>query len=863
MGNIVLIGTNPNQSFQSPRNEKHPSTSTLGINLSPFFAHLEEDMELYLQLNDSVDGYNEDFFHHAFTNNAGFSITDYTHYASDLIYFLLGFKNTLADFETIDYTNTPLWDSSDGGFFTSMDRTLTAISEEKTVFDNLLYILALLEGTEYLGNPTNLVGKITTQWNAIVNEFWDDTNNAFDHSTEILTERYASDNFLGAFVAFSISKSSLFTNTFRNQVKQYGLDIMTGFASSMYDSVSGRESFYNTSDLTNVATSDYKYLYSNALGILALLEYNIQNGYEKNSIEVQQAEYIWRFLNQKFFNSTYNMYMTETNFNGNILRDWDLYLLENAWMMKSTLNLFKHTGNTTYYDKAMELFNGIEHNIYDSVNGGYNTLIGSSVKTLDSYSMLLYTLQDFYNIFTQSEINVVLNQTEYIYQIDEVLNFTLSYNITMEFSYPAVGESWTISAPIENASIKYILRYAENNTIISINTSTTNAYGQHLFLYDITNLTSLYDYKLNILCNRTGFNAGTTVFQLPLSSGIDITKITPLFDILHQGESALINITYTSSRPDDIDAITTTSGENFVEQSSTRHIIKREDEIEGKIESSIITNITVRGNAELGNQFLEIIVLNNISESIYLEKYELEIYSTIEVVSILVDQYLVAFSSVDVILTLRNHRRLENESLNIEINGSAFVYSNFSVQDIAPQSVKNIVLSLTPNENTKMGPLHFMLTIWRFSINIYSQEFTINAVPEVDILEINSDNLKVIQGQSPTVTIRLFNYNESVKQIRVTSNGNEVLNRVVPTGESLIQVNMAKPIRNPYNIGELIYELNIYDSLGNLLATKVITVDIKPSPLNIFLFYVLPILIPIGVVVYFKYKESEQNKRMK
>jgi len=172
----------------------NPHNSSSGTELSPFFNHIEEDKEQYLQLNNTVDGYDADFFHHAFTSSSGFTVTDYTHYASDLLYFLMGFADSEANFDQLDYSGTPLWDSTYGGFFKEMDGTLTTISTEKKVFDNLLYILALLKGTEYASNPTSVVNKITSQWSNVINEFWDGDNSAFDHSNADTTNRFSNDN---------------------------------------------------------------------------------------------------------------------------------------------------------------------------------------------------------------------------------------------------------------------------------------------------------------------------------------------------------------------------------------------------------------------------------------------------------------------------------------------------------------------------------------------------------------------------------------------------------------------------------------------------------------------------------------------
>jgi hypothetical protein len=841
--------------------ESTVSNSSLGTNLSPFFDHLETDRALYLQLNNSIDLYDADFFHHAFTNDPVFTISNATQFATDLIYFLMGFGGSITDLDQVDYTGTPLWDDLKGGFYAEMDGTLTTVSDTKKVFDNLLYILALLEGADSVSNQAALTSKITSQWNNVVNDFWDNQNGAFNHSNANINERYSTDNFLGAIVAFSIGKSFMFTEQFRTTAIGYGNDIMEAFNTSMYDGLTGQEGFYNTSNILNAKIgTNNKNLLTNALGIYALLEWSMHNDYE-----VVQAEKIWNFLNSRLVNGPNNLYIAEASRDGYISIDSNMYLLQNAWMLKTSLELFKHTGNSTYYEGAFNLFNGIEQNLYDSTNGGYNSLVGSSEKTMDGYGMLINALNDFYKIFTESEIIVDFNQTEFIYQKDPTLNLLLAYNITMDFSYPVIGKYWNISAPIVSADIQYVLRYANNGSIVNIVTSTTNSTGQDELLYDLSTLTSFYQYTLDIRCNRTGYNVGVRTIDFPLTAGFEIVDVVHLYDTLHQDDTVKLNITYISSRPDNINATTITSGENFQTEVSNRHIITREDEIDGKVESSIIVNVKALENAQLGSQILNITVLNDDLEPILLDQIQLEIYSAVEVTSVFVNEYMIDFNPTDILFTFQNHRSSQNESVIIGINGSAFKISNTTFEGITPLSQKTATVRLEANENAKMGILDFTVTIWRNDTVIFSDVFSIQAVPEIEILEIYSDGLQVIQGQTPTVTVRLRNYNTTSQQIYIDSNGVQVLDRLVSFGESHFRVELGKPIRNPYNIGKEVYEVKIYDEskLNPPIATKVVTVDIKPSTLNIFLFYVLPLLIPVGVIVYFKYKELEQIKRTK
>jgi hypothetical protein len=113
------------------------------------------------------------------------------------------------------------------------------------------------------------------------------------------------------------------------------------------------------------------------------------------------------------------------------------------------------------------------------------------------------------------------------------------------------------------------------------------------------------------------------------------------------------------------------------------------------------------------------------------------------------------------------------------------------------------------------------------------------------------------------VTLEIYSYNSSNTKLYIFCNGRLIGEKTVSFGESRFTIDMDNPIRNPYNIGEESYQIIIKDVTDKTLASKVISVNIKPSTLNIFIFYVLPVLIPIGVIIYFKYKELEQIKRTK
>jgi uncharacterized protein YyaL (SSP411 family) len=153
-----------------------------------------------------------------------------------------------------------------------------------------------------------------------------------------------------------------------------------------------------------------KYLLVNALAISTILDYNIASNYSSNSGFITQASRIYDFLKSKLYNSTYDMYNNRMDQSGSSVRDYNLHLFENSWMLQATLDLFKATGNITYYNDALQHFYGIENTLYDSINHGYNATFGpnqNTFKTFNGYQMLMSALTNFNQVYYSANLTLI------------------------------------------------------------------------------------------------------------------------------------------------------------------------------------------------------------------------------------------------------------------------------------------------------------------------------------------------------------------------------------------------------------------------------------------------------------------------
>ena len=79
------------------------------------------------------------------------------------------------------------------------------------------------------------------------------------------------------------------------------------------------------------------------------------------------------------------------------------------------------------------------------------------------------------------------------------------------------------------------------------------------------------------------------------------------------------------------------------------------------------------------------------------------------------------------------------------------------------------------------------------------------------------------------------------------------------TGENII-IAVFTPTINPYEFGIKKYRVELKDSANEDIALFYFEVSLELSSLNLVLFYILPIIIPIGIILYFKNKEIKHKK---
>ncbi len=380
---------------------------------------------------------------------------------------------------------TPLWyqgniSEYEYGFIKSINGTSGEIlNDDRYLVDNLMAIFLLLENDvqdlSLTSSPTP-IELIESQFLLInSSEFWDDSDNAFREFNSSTTEKYVESNLYAILANILFHRATELDSDLRTQAYYLANTTMTTLMQNLWDNLS--LGFYYKSTGSD---STYKYLSTNALGILTLLESWIETGMKNDTSYFENATLLYQKINNSLWNSTFKAYeYRRTNDWHDItgLSDKRIDLESNSLMLSACVKFFDVTGNISYYDKAIELFNSLEQYFYDEAVNSYNSSIGTSTnlnngnKNLyanlvlsEAYLNLLNTYNSTFlvSLFNVSETipNYVLNQDT----LQLECNYSFIKNNTYFSPSSQAFEPNETRFDISNSSITYIFRYP-NETV--------------------------------------------------------------------------------------------------------------------------------------------------------------------------------------------------------------------------------------------------------------------------------------------------------------------------------------------------------------------------------------------------------------
>ncbi len=782
-------------------------------------------------------------------------------------------------FETyLQLKNTTLWyeDSNNQyGFVKSVDNSTGLIKDDnRYLIDNLEPIFLLIENIgdnidNLLVDGENPTESIDEQFNLInSSQFWDKDDLGF-YQYNSSTTYYSESNF------YSVLANLLIHRTYRNlnidsQIRDRSYELanltMNSLNTGMWEP-SDNAFFYNATSSWDTSGSGqaYYHLSTNALGIFTLVEYWIETGMKNDSSYLQQAIQLYNSLENRLWNDTnpYNLYMNTFRLGDPDVWDDNIDLKANSMMMSSVLKLFEVTGNITYYNKAITIFNELEKVLYDNQINAYNDSISNNNKILLSNLKLFDAYHKAYNIFNSTVLSAEYNLSnqipDFIFNQDK-MNITsiYSYRKTLDYFNPVskLYIPFTIEYNITNWDINYLFKYSNGSLLTKIPDQILDPETTHNLLYNIVDTIPIdQGYYIYIWANTSYFRMSEITKRFSVTSGLTNISIEGTDDRFYQGPFVNVSLVINYTRTDNLTLTAHLEGENIV--NSPVQEINFTASTEERISFNITANLgSIPGPSEIFFRIKK----GNI---LYLEvKIIIEIGYSFDYSNLLYQGQVVSGDNVFISLNLINFLPNSSQSVNISFKGvNEGLIEDYNQEEVLIEGeIKTVSYHLQTLENIRSDTINIKMSISINTTEYYTEILIVEVIPQYEIKSVSFPR-KIPQGTEGYLIIVIQNNHKNSEEFSLTINGKIVATNIneLAYGENRI-VKKIIPTINPYELGKKSYQIVLKDSSDQEIAQFYFEVQLELSILNLLLFYVLPILIPVGIILFFLNKDIKNKK---
>ena len=872
----VNEGEIPNEFFQDnePLFAIEPSAG-IEIFQDPFTVHFEDMLQFFnakykTDLNLDINTYFRE------GDSSGIISDDSVYPVDTMLLYNTLLKNDLTSEQVfsnyLTLKDSLFWYDKGGfnyGFITSVDNSTKQINDDRrSLVDNLMVISLLIEN---IGDEINTINQdgiypedsIEEIFNLInSSQFWDSTNKGFTqyNTTDFSENKDIKSNFhaiLANLKIRNIYEKLGLNSDIKDKAYLMANETMDSILLNMWDDTN--KGFYpeGGNDWDPEDGNKYKYLDVNALGIITLIEYWLETGLKDATLLDKAITVFEKIETNLLVNDSYYYFNKgiEWDVSG---QDLTIDLEANSLMMLACLKLFEVTGNFTYYERAYKIHSAFESKFYD-INAYYKTLnpvddnknLNSNLKLVKSYSK---ALEIFTNTVLQATYNVTEEIPNYIFK-QEILNIKSRYFVNNSIEYfNYSSQSYQIIRPIYNitsADITYLFKYS-NGTLFD--TKLQAITGNLVTLeYEINETLSIGNgYSLYIYSNSSYFGTAQILKRFNVISGLVSSPILGLPATLYQGPIYNITLPVNNTRNQDINLTVKMEGENINGESKLV-----------EFPTSILTNISFNLEAKLGAS----IGLQNITFTfksgniVYLKLIKtINLGYSIDYKDFLYQNRVVSGDSFQVFFNLVNFLPNNTQSCNISFSGE-FIQNLRQEITLEENELRSLYYDLTTHENIVQTSIAVRFEISKGKTTLYSRTIEITIIPVLEIISVSFPEI-VSQGDKATFIMIIQNNREisipySLTVISV--NGEQIKTGGLAPGENRIQIEVL-PTLFPYDFFEKTYIFQLKDDSESLIAQYYYTVSIIISPANIILFYVLPIGVAVGIILFYKNKELKHKQ---
>ncbi len=742
--------------------------------------------------------------------------------------------------------NTSLWyngtSTYDYGFIHSVDNTTKTISSyRRYIIDNLIPIFLL--GENFIDSAKDELEDVFALINST--QFWDNNSKVFYHFNSSTGEIYAIDNLYAVLANLLINQTDALNDDIQLKAGQLADQTMETLTEVFWDNTNMGYDYSASSGLS--ITNDSKNLETNALGVITLLEYwkmSNKDEYLTNAtllFDKIQNSSLWCDFGS--FGAYLNW--SSHDWSNNITDIADLKA--NSLMMRASLELFEISGNGSYHQAAIELYNTFENVFYDY---NYNAYAKSkSINTgLDSDKNLLYNLRvcETYmyalKTYENSCLSCSFNKSE---QLPEFIIDQDNLVITTNYSYNSIYATYDIP----NATITYTIRYP-NGTIADTLSNTTNENGTHTLSYFISNELPIGVYSISVLVNKSFFEFKNLSKSFDITSGIRYNSGLEDEDWYYQGTTHNITIKVNNTRASNINLNFTIEADSILINSPQSFLLNNSQL------NNITGNFMIRNDALPGNYSFHFLLKSG--NDVYLDYMKIiEVKNALQITNLIYDSKVVKGDVVEINLTATNFLQNASQSFNLSVSGEYIQNVQNQEYSLSLQEKTIISNDYIISENINSNTIEVDIVISKGDTINYNKSIVLQLINAFEVIDCYFS--ESVSQASPAYLILVIKSNKkSIQDYSLSINDKRFTGSLLP-GENTI-IKTVIPTLNPYDFSTKTYSVFLYDGNSNEIYRNQFLVKVNLSVMYLVLCYILPIVVPIIIVIYLKNKQVKIDR---
>jgi hypothetical protein len=438
------------------------------------------------------------------------------------------------------------------------------------------------------------------------------------------------------------------------------------------------------------------------------------------------------------------------------------------------------------------------------------------------------------------------------------LTSVYSFNKENQIYYPGNDSyvPFTVSFNITDVDINYIFKYPNATFLFKFENQITDPAISHTLNHPIEETLPLGDgYTIYVWANKTYFRIAETLKHFNVVSGLRIESIEGLPDVLYQGQTLNVTLLVNYTRNEDLTITASLEGEDII------NFTTQELNFTSSTELNVSFNLTPKFGVSPGPS--EITFNFKKGAIIYLSvKKAIEIGYSFNYDYLIYQSMVVSGQNILVSLDLINFLPNATQSLNVSFTGITenTVEDFLQEETINENEIKSVSYSIKTLENLNSDLISVEMSILQNTTVFYTEVLTVEIIPAYEIISVSFPR-QVSQGSAASLIIIIQNNKEVYESFSLFINGiNTQANiaELIP-GTNLI-MNDFIPTINPYELGSKVYRIVLKDSENEEIARFYFEIVLEISTFNLIIFYLLPGIIPIGIILYFLSKEIKHKK---